>query len=195
MDHPGTPAHVSSLTDIELMARVRDGDLRQMTHIFERHHVRLYNFYLRLTGSREGSEDMVQEVFFRMLRYRHTFRGEGEFLAWMYHLARNVLADQRRKRTEEPAGDGGPDEIPEGTPHALEQLEIDQERDMLSKALERLPLEKREVLVLSRFQELRYDVIASILGCSVEAVKVRVHRAMNELRTIFFELSGEKPGE
>jgi RNA polymerase sigma factor (sigma-70 family) len=195
MDHSGTPAHVSSLTDIELMARVADGDIRQMTHLFRRHHVRLYNFFLRLTGSRQGSEDMVQEVFFRMLKYRHTFHGRGEFTAWMYHLARNVLADQYRKRSKEPPGDGEPDEIPAGSPHALEQMEIDQERDLLEQALARLPGEKREVLVLSRYQELRYDAIAAILGCSVDAVKVRVHRAMNDLRSIFFELSGEKPRE
>jgi RNA polymerase sigma-70 factor (ECF subfamily) len=177
------------------MARVRDGDIRQMTHIFERYHVKLYNFYLRLTGSRQGSEDMVQEVFFRMLRYRHTYRGEGEFSAWMYHLARNVLADQHRKRSSEPSGEGETGEIPERMPHALEQMEADEERDLLRRALGRLPPEKREVIVLSRYQELRYDAIASILGCSAGAVKVKVHRAMNELRTIYFELSGERSRE
>ena len=61
--------------------------------------------------------------------------------------------------------------------------------------LAKLPIEKKELLILSRYQELRYDAIAGLLGCSVEAVKVRVHRAMNDLRRIFFQLSGEKAHE
>jgi len=188
MDPPGS--RVGSPTDIELMTRVRDGDVRQLAHLFARHHVRLYNFYLRLTGDRESSEDMTQEVFFRMLKYRHTFRGDGEFIAWMYHLARNVHLDSRR-RTDTVAG-GEAEEIPAADPHAHDLMERKEGADLVRAALARLPIEKREVLLLSRYEGMRYDAIAELLGCSVEAVKVRVHRALQELRTIYFRLSGER---
>jgi len=169
--------------------QVRDGDIRRLEHLYEKHHVRLYNFFRRLTGDRQLSEDLVQDVFYRMLKYRHTFRGEGEFATWMYALARNVFKDHHRRNQpvtvelkDTPTGDP--------LPHQL--LEEEQSRKLLEKALSQLPPEKREVLLLSRYQDLRYDAIAGILGCSVEAVKVRVHRAMNELRNKFFQLSGEE---
>lgn len=173
------------------MGNVRDGDIGQLAHLFERHHVRLFNFYLRLTGKRHVSEDLVQEVFFRMLKYRHTYDGGGEFAAWMYRLARNVHRDHHRKWKREPVtveelvDPAGADLLPH------EQLEQNQHRELLQQALAKLPIEKRELLILCRYQDLRYDAIAEILGCSVEAVKVRVHRAMKDLRTIFFQLSGE----
>lgn len=177
------------------MGNVRDGDIRQLAQLFERHHVRLYNFYLRLTGKRQVSEDLVQEVFCRMLKYRHTYKGGGEFTAWMYHLARNVHKDHYRKWKHEPVTVENLPEPAAAEPHAHDLLEQKQDHELLQRALAELPVEKREILILSRYQDLRYDAIAEILGCSVEAVKVRVHRAMNELRTIFFQLSGEQADE
>ena len=67
-----------------------------------------------------------------------------------------------------------------------------QEIGLLHEALARLPVDKREVLLLSRLQNLKYDEVAEILGCDAGAVKVRVHRALKELRDIFRELTGEK---
>ena len=188
MDRSGS--RVSSPTDTELMIRVRDGDVRQLAHLFARHHVRLYNFYLRLTGDRESSEDMTQEVFFRILKYRHTFRGEGEFTAWMYHMARNVHLDSRRRI--DAVADGEAEEIAAPDPHGHDLMERQEGADLVRAALARLPAEKREVILLSRYEGMRYDAIAELLGCSVDAVKVRVHRALNELRTIYFRLSGER---
>ena len=72
--------------------------------------------------------------------------------------------------------------------HAGRQQEI----GLLHEALGRLPVDKREVLLLSRLQNLKYDEVAEILGCDASAVKVRVHRALKELRDIFCELTGEK---
>ena len=184
---------MSPPTDNELMDKVRGGDLAQLAYLFERHRVKLYNFYLRLTRNRALSEDMVQEVFLRVLRYRHTFRGDGEFTMWMYHIARNVHHDHHAKWKHEQVADAVLDEPTSSEQSVQEALEADQSTKMLQEALARLPIDKRQVLILSRYQGLRYDVIAGILDCSTDAVKVRVHRAMNELREIFFELSGERP--
>ena len=65
-------------SDTELMLAVREGDLVQLGVLFERHHVGLFNFYLRLTGNRQLSEDLVQEAFIRILKYRKSFRQPGE---------------------------------------------------------------------------------------------------------------------
>ena len=188
MDH--SRRRVSSPSDNELMTCVREGDVRQLSHLFARHHVRLFNFYLRLTGNRESSEDLTQEVFFRMLKYRHTYRGDGEFTAWMYHIARNVRLDSWRRADALPEGEAG--EIASSDPHAQDLLERKEGADLVRAALARLPLEKREVLLLSRYEGMRYEAIAELLGCSVDAVKVRVHRALRELRTIYFRISGEQ---
>jgi RNA polymerase sigma-70 factor (ECF subfamily) len=174
------------------MECVRDGDLDKLAALFERHNVPLYNYYVRLTRDRDLSEDLVQEVFFRILKYRHTFRGDGQFLTWLYHIARNVRIDEARRRSRETRYDEGVHDVAYEPPRR-ESPEFRQDLSTLDEALARLPEEKRELILMSRYQNLKYAAIAELLGCSVEAVKVRVHRAMNELRNIFYQLSGEAP--
>ncbi len=156
------------------MLSVKEGNTGALAHIFERHHRPLYGYFVRLTSDRPLSEDMVQEVFLRILRCRHTYKGTGEFGVWMYHIARNVLADNARKwKRAEPQQEEevAPDT---STPAQDEALVFDEQVGLLERAMKRLPDEKREVLVLSRYQDLKYAEIAAILGCSAEAVKVRV---------------------
>src|ERR1700761_6912777 len=88
---------MTDASDTELMVAVRDGDLAQLGVLFERYHVGLFNFFLRLTGSRQLSDDLVQESFIRILKYRKTFRQPGEFRPWLYKLARNASAAWYRK--------------------------------------------------------------------------------------------------
>ena len=176
-------------TDDHLMARVQDGDFGQLGVLFERYHLPLYNYFVRLTRDRLASEDLVQEVFLRMLKYRHTYRGQGQFNCWMYQIARNARGDHFCKRKPEAALPAD-DSIPSGQRDESERLEEKQEHELLQAALARLPHDKREVLLLSRYQQLKYEEIAELLGCTVTAVKLRVHRAMKDLRAHFFELSG-----
>ena len=178
----------SDPSDEELMMKVRDGEVGELGPLFERHHSRLYQFCLRMTGAPALAEDLVQEVFHRMLRYRHTFRGDSSFLPWMYRMARNACADHyRRTGGDEPLG-----EREENRAHqeadALARLEETEAVSLLRQALLELPFDKREVLVLSRFEARRYQEIAALLDCSVGAVKVRVHRAIGELRATYLRL-------
>jgi RNA polymerase sigma factor (sigma-70 family) len=187
-------------TDESLMAQVTGGDLRKLALLFERYHRPLFNFFLHMTGRRELSEDLVQEVFFRILRYRHTYDGSRRFSPWMYQIARNLNNEKlQERRTElrfvpEPTRDEetAPWEPASPAPLADETLRRTQETQLLQKALHRLPPEKREVLVLSRFQNLSYAEIARVLGCEEGNVKVRVFRAVRALGQIYSELSGEK---
>ena len=176
--------------DEQLMLQVQDGQVEMLAILFERHHVRLFNFFLRLTANRPLSEDLTQELFLRILKYRHTYRGESQFSTWMYQIARNLHIDQLRSRRPEISIDDLYEEKPCPQPCPAQTAEAQQEADLLARAMERLPLRKREVLLLSRFQNLKYQEIASLLECSVENVKVQVHRSLKELRRHYLDLQG-----
>ncbi len=183
---------MTSQSDNQIMLKVRDGDLDKLSILFERYNKTLFNFFLRLTRNKAISEDLVQEVFLRMLKYRHTYRGDGKFTNWMFHISRNAHIDFFKKQNrEQQLSEGEPEPISENL-NPDEMLEANQDVDLLRAALTKLSLEKREVLVLSRFHNMKYEDIAEIQDCQVGTIKARVHRAIKELSDIFFELSGEK---
>ncbi len=181
---------VSLMTDVQLMEDVRDGKVERLAVLFERHHVPLYNFFLRMTGSSSISEDLVQDVFFRILNYRHTYKGESKFTTWMYQIARNAHIDHLRKKKEEiPLDEQWRESLsPDLTPD--KKLERRQDEVLMREALSKLPIKKREVLILSRYQDLKYKEIAELLGCQIGTVKAHVYRAIKDLSKIYFELSG-----
>jgi RNA polymerase sigma-70 factor (ECF subfamily) len=182
---------VATIDDGEVMRMVRDGDVGQLGILFERHHGRLYNYCLRLTGNAETSRDLVQEVFFRILKYRETYRDDGSFLPWFYRLARNACYDHLRGSGREvPADVEAMEEVDPG-PAPSEEAERREEVRLLSRALHRLPVDKRELLVMARFGALGYREIAETLGTSVGAVRVRVHRALKELRQVYLRMERE----
>src|SRR3954463_11833233 len=96
------PVTVEAATDHELMIAVRAGEIRKLGDLFERYNRPLYGFFVRLTNQPSVGEDLVQIVFYRILKYRHTYRDEGKFSAWIYHLARKVAADHFRKHASTP---------------------------------------------------------------------------------------------
>ena len=178
------------------MEAVRDGNVRLLASLFERHHRSLFNFFVHLTGRPELSEDLVQEVFYRLLKSRHTYRSDHSFTGWMYQVARNAHIDHLRKRRGEVLSiDNAEDRRPEPVepaPHPEQRLQQSQEVALLRRAMESLPADKREILVLSRFQNLKYDEIARILDVEVNTVKVRVFRAVKQLGVAYQSLAGER---
>ena len=178
-------------SDAELMARVRDGELERLSELFERHHRRLYGFFSRLVGDRTAAEDLVQEVFVRLLKYRHTFRDGAEFSPWVFGVARNAAIDHFRSRPRELQENPEAPEPAAHLPHPIEGLERRERSEFLQAALARLAPERRELLLMARFGDLRYESIGELLGCSAGAVKVRVHRALKELREAYAVVSGE----
>jgi RNA polymerase sigma factor (sigma-70 family) len=191
--YAATVGTVEQRSDHTLMLAVRDGELDALGELFERHHGPLFGFLVKLTGSRTTAEDIAQTVFQRMLKYRHTYRDDGSFTAWMYHLARRCAADHFRRSSAAPHATD-PVELQEHadeTPHAAQHAVKRDDQALLHRALARLDRDDREVLLLSRFQELSFAEISGILECSVGAAKVRAHRALCELRTLYFRLSKE----
>jgi RNA polymerase sigma factor (sigma-70 family) len=88
---------MESDSDNELMGEVRSGDLDKLGLLFERHKDALFGYFYRNTHSAEISEDLVQSVFLRILKYRARFSGDGKFTTWMYHIAHNVHTDHFKK--------------------------------------------------------------------------------------------------
>jgi RNA polymerase sigma factor (sigma-70 family) len=191
VERPGDLQESDAETDDRLMVGVQQGRISLLGTLFERHHRALFNFFLRLTGNRQASDDLVQEVFLRMLRYRGSYRPQSQFRTWMYHLARNVHIDRFKATRGEVGLAEMTVEPAHGAEPVIDVIEKASEARLLRRALLRLPLDKREVLVLSRFHGLSYAEVGDILGCEIGAVKVRVFRAMQQLRRIVGELQSE----
>src|SRR5688572_29490569 len=130
-------------TDETLMLAVRDGDVARMGVLFDRHHRALHDFFARMTGSRTVADDLVQNVFFRMLKYRKTFRDASRFLAWMFHIARNARADYFRKHSGDVVLPPNGFQEESLAPYPDQIMEDRQQAEFLECALWRLSAEKR----------------------------------------------------
>ena len=179
------------MTDNAVMESVRDGKVEKLAILFERHQVPLFNFFLRLTGNRAASEDLVQDVFMRILRYRATYQGEDKFTLWMYKIARNAHIDHLRKRKDSVSLDLQIFEPASGQPGPADRTERGEEAALIAKAMAELSPRKQEILVLSRFQNLKYREIAELLHCPEGTVKGLIHRAIRELGEAYRQLAGE----
>lgn len=180
-------------TDHELMTAVARGNLAAMSDIYRHRHRALFRFFFRLAGRQAAAEDLVHEVFLRMIRYRHTYQAGEGFEPWMYRIARNAFADHAKKyRLETPAEEGQFEVVAANRPSAFDDMAKQQDLNLLYRALRELPEDKRELIVLSRFQGLSYERIGQIVGCETGTVKVRVFRAMKEIGKIFLDMRKEK---
>lgn len=184
------------MTDELLMRAVRSGDCGQLGRLFERYHLPLFDFLYRTTGDRASAEDLVQDVFVRILKYRHTFRDDSSFETWVFRIARNARADHFRRRNTSPTVELNDDaEVAAAVPDPADALDRASHAARLRRALMQLPDDKRELLVLARFRGLRYEQIGALLDIEVGAVKVRVHRAMRQLRETFDRLGAYREAQ
>jgi len=181
---------MQQLTDNALMLKVKAGDLDKLGLLYERHKKRLFGFFYNMNGNASISEDLVQNVFVRILKYKHTFIGDGSFAAWMFRTARNVNYDHYRKHKKE-ANQARLTSVEyrlEDEQGLDSKMDKNDEVSQLNLAMQKLPPEKREVLTLSKYKEIKFIEIGEILGCSEGAAKVKAHRALNDLRTIFLQM-------
>ncbi|KYG85574.1 RNA polymerase subunit sigma-24 [Roseivirga seohaensis] len=181
---------MDSLSDNALMLQVKEGQLDKLGLLFERYNKSLYGFFYRLTLDREVSEDLVQNVFLRMMKYKHSYKGDGQFKTWMYHMARNLFADHYRKNKKM----GYKEDVEVTDKYFRNESNAEsnriqrEEMDLLQHAMNQLTFEKKEVLILSKYQEMRYKDIADLLGITESAVKVRIFRALKDLKMVYMQL-------
>jgi len=175
-------------SDNHIMMQVKAGDIDKLGILFERYKDKIFRYFYHSTGSRVDSEDLVQTVFFRILKYREHFSGYGKFTSWMYHIARNAKVDLYRKNKNHSRNeDILPDMVESQTSTEKAVLENEQNK-LLETAFKQLGEEQKEILILSKYQELKYKQIAEILDCSEGNVKIKVYRALKELKQIYNKL-------
>lgn len=184
---------MQAVSDEQLIRWVADGDASCLGTLFERHHRGVYRYCLQMTRSGSMSEDLVQEVFLKVLKRASTFRAEGSCKAWIFNIARNVTFDYLRKVEPETDHEDGGDEHEERLVdhRSSEQVVAGRQHvQLLERALAEIPAAAREVIWLGRFVFDDYEDLARALGCTASAARVRMHRAMQALNSTFTRLSG-----
>lgn len=181
---------LDSTSDNALMTKVKEGDLDKLGLLFERYNRRLYRFFYRLTRRRDISEDLVQSVFERILKYRHSYTNNGSFSTWIFQIARNLQIDHYKNNQMNEKQDDliNWDQL-EGDSFKSENEQLEKgELKLLQQAMDQLDETKKQTLILSRFEGFKYKEIAEIMDCSENAVKVRIFRAIRELEVLINEL-------
>jgi len=168
------------------MEAVKNGELPQASELFDRYHRRIFNFLRQMTRDSAEAEDLTQNVFLRLIKYRKSYREGHRFQSWIYQLARNVFADHHQATKKMKGSHVDVQDLTEQLADANDGA--DEREKLLQRAMTALTEEQRELLVLTRFQQMKYEEVAVLLGTTVANVKVRVHRAIEKLRTHYFEL-------
>lgn len=173
---------MEELSDFELMDRIRNSDQAAFLALVRRHQSPLVNFFHRL-GAYTDADDLVQETFLRLFKYRLKYRPAAKFTTFLYMLARHAWADGLRKQKKQEAVSERV-MTEEASVNRVETHDAQARMDAQS-ALSVLPEKLRVVLVMSFYQGLRYEEIAEILGVPVGTVKSRVFLAMERMREAF----------
>ncbi len=184
---------MQAVSDEQLIQWVAAGDASCLGTLFERHHRGVYQFCLQMTRQPAQAEDLVQEVFMKILRRAGTFRREGTFKGWMFNIARNATLDSLRKYKRD-AGTTNVEDVADKVlvdHRSAEQAASGQEAlGTLKTALAQLPAHYQEVIWLGRFEFNSFEELAQALGCKTGTARVRMHRAMQKLNLTFAELNG-----
>lgn len=176
--------NLNHLTDEELMQKVSNGNLDLMTILFDRYHLRIFNFFNKMIQNKMVSEDLTQDVFVKILKYRGSYKN-GNFASWIFTTARNIFSTHYQKRKKERESFSENDEIKDSGELISESNQ--DELHHLHKALSYLSHSDRELIIMNRFQEIKYEQIAEIIGSNENAVKVKTHRALKKLKDIYFK--------
>jgi len=196
-------------SESSLMRAVAGGDEEAFTLLFRRYHRAIFHFVCRLTGSVETAEELTQECFVRMLRSAGRFNADrGSLRVYLYAAARNLVirdlqksaAEQRKRLMAVPVGSReavlDDDAVVEMADRALgpEELVLMLEAsEVVKRAVWRLPMAQREALVLVEYEDLSLEEAARVLEIDVGAVKSRVHRARERLKTLLAPYFGCSP--
>jgi RNA polymerase sigma factor (sigma-70 family) len=177
---------MAEVTDEKIMIHVKEGNLEEMSVLFERYHLRICNFFFRLTYNMDISQDLTQNLFYRMIKYKNSYNSEYSVKSWMFQIARNLHADFCREEKNSGEVIMKAENYPSDVADEGETFHED-DYQRLEKALSDLSPGQREMIILSRYQGLKYEEISEIMNQSVPSIKVAIHRAIKQLRGIYFK--------
>lgn len=173
-------------TDEDLMKAYGAGDAAAFEVLYSRHRGPLFRFMLRQLREHATAEELYQDVWQRVITARERYRPEAKFSTWLYQIAHNRLTDHWRAQSHRPAAPEDAMERAEREPDPQtpeRQLSAFEERRRLQLALEELPADQRETVLLRLEQELSLEEIGRITGVGRETVKSRLRYAMDKLRS------------
>jgi RNA polymerase sigma-70 factor, ECF subfamily len=193
------------LPDEELVAAYMDrNDQRAFRVLVERHQERIFGYLVGMVRDREVANDLFQETFLRaiaaMQKRRGSYEKQGRWLGWVMRIARNAALDHLRARKKWQDVDSGDDDgtsfferLPAEGPDALAELDLSDRLDELRSAVEDLPPEQREVVLLRHESELTFREIAEITDVSINTALGRMRYALINLRKTMLSDAARKP--
>ncbi len=172
-----------------VVSRVLEGERDAFAFFVDRYKGPIFNLAYRLTGSREDAHDLAQETFLRAYGNLGRFDRKKKFFTWLYTIALNLIRNHRKRNSRLPRngfdGKTGCAAVPEIQNNDSEQKMIDAESvRMVERAMERIPHDFREALLLRFHQELSFEDIAAVLEISQSGAKMRVYRGVELLRRL-----------
>jgi RNA polymerase sigma-70 factor (ECF subfamily) len=186
------------MQDIDLLRQYVAGDPEAFLVLFDRYRKPVYNFILRTVQDRTTAEDLLQDVFMRVIQRAQDFRGESKFKTWLYTIARNLCIDHIRKTNlRRNVSLNGPSRSIENGPKREAHVQlvdhgpgVDRHtdskklREVIADAVETLPEEQREVFLMRQVQNMPFQEIANVVGVSENTIKSRMRYALERLREL-----------
>lgn len=180
-------------TDEELMLRYRDGDLRAFEELYGRHRLGLYRFIAWRSPRQDWVDEIVQDSWANLHHARIRYQPDASFRTYLYQIARNRLLDLLRQQAPLLAADLGTgtdgrdvfDALADAAQDVVTPdmaLDTKQRNNSLHQALDALPSEQKEAVVLQQFSGMSLDEISAVVAAPVETVKSRLRYAMRKLR-------------
>ncbi len=175
--------------DVAAMLRLREGEDLALNEIMERWQRRLTSYLLRLTASETVALDLAEETFVRIYQSRERYRPTGKFSTWLFAIATNLVRHHARWKARHPAvsmdaaePEGNLWQIPSGELTPDGDLEKQERAAAVRHAVQALPDDLREAVVLFEYEDMSHEEIAAVSGCSRKAVETRLYRARAILR-------------
>jgi RNA polymerase sigma-70 factor (ECF subfamily) len=182
---------LAGLDDVQLMVAVQRGDPMAFRVLVERYKKKAYYSALKLVGDSDDAYDLSQEAFIRIYNARRRYDPTHPFYAWFYTILRNLARNYLRKRSVRQDYAARVRRIGERNPEVSNSpeciAEADEEKKAVWAAIEKLPYDHREIIILRHFEDMSYEDIANLLGIPAGSVMSRLYYARKKLRDLLGE--------
>jgi|GEM_PF-553633 len=187
-------ARFKDLSDEDLTFRVQGGETDCFDVLVERYKVRLFNYLMRLTRSRDDAEEIAQEAFVKAYIHAGKYKTIARFSTWLYTIATNLVRNRIRAKGRAPVvlslwgksgGDGDEErqiDLPDGSRTPEDRMNDSELSDVINRGIEQIPEKYRASFVLREISQLSYEEIAAITGLKLGTVRSRINRARNYFR-------------